>query len=84
MPDRRTAQALLEDRANRVDKALRALAHTHPGDTPPATVAALCKLLRERLDAALVALEHPAGQISLSRILQAETPERRVPVGGIG
>lgn len=78
--ERRTAIALLQDRANRLDKAIRAFGATNPGATPPATIKALCEHLRGRLDAASEALLHPAGQIDLGDIMRRETPKAPGPM----
>jgi hypothetical protein len=77
--ERRTPIALLEDRGRRADKALAALGDTDPGDTPPATLKALCAALRERLDAAEARLLRPAGQLSMREIM-----ERAAKRGGEG
>jgi hypothetical protein len=76
--ERRTAIALLEDRANRVDAALDRFGDTDPKDTPPQILRALCKALGHRLDAVEARLLRPAGQISVREIMEqakAEAPE---------
>jgi hypothetical protein len=70
MPERRTPIAILEDRGNKVDRAIARLAETDAKSTPPAAIRALFAELRGRLDSAEASLLRPAGQISLSEVME--------------